>query len=353
MRTKIAIVSGFYPPSIGGMEKQLASWARVLSEAGHSVNVHTSAIFAPEGTSTSNSLRVIRHGDSLKEWSLAAAAWLNQYCDSRTIVIVASLGTDTAQAMLQCLILAHQKGARVVMRVPTSDHVRRASSHTGGNDFLARVDRYITNSFDSVTELRKTYDDVVYVPNHLPSAEVLPLDAPLPQRRSVGYFGRMSARKRIDILPSVMEYLPADVEMFVQGPPGFGEDEFYQNLKTKLHRARIQMFQAAAKPVEEVANSMVFINPSEAEGCSNAVLEAMNRGSLPVVSDLPENRSILGGLGWLCAPEPYAYARAVTEALNHPERAERQRELRQRIISSFSEEVIAKKLMDALLKGWQ
>ncbi|HSX28409.1 MAG TPA: glycosyltransferase family 4 protein [Candidatus Saccharimonadales bacterium] len=354
MISKVIIVTGFYPPNIGGLEKQLQSWASLLGDKGVEVIVHTNALFAPEGTTQESAhVSVIRACSDLSTWSLAAADWVRRHATKESVVVVASLGSDTSLGMLQCLTYAHQRGARVIMNVPTSDHLERAAAHKGALDFLRDVDRYVTVSPRSADKLRQQRVDVIYLPNYLPEREIISPKAKLPNRRSVAYFGRISARKRVDLLPKVATLLPSGIEMIVQGPPGFGEQQLYERLSHELADAGVKVLPGNSTPAPEVAKSIVFINPSEAEGCSIALLEAMNRGSIPVVSDLPENDSVLNGLGYLCTDDPQVYADSIVAAIEDPKRAGVQRSLRYCVASSYSQTALAGALYAALLKGWQ
>ena len=73
-----------------------------------------------------------------------------------------------------------------------------------------------------------------------------------------------------------------------------------------------------------VAASDVFVFPSLFEGLGGAVLEAMGLGLPVVASDIPVLREVLGADGYFAAPgAPGALARAVSEAVAHPEEASR------------------------------
>lgn len=353
MKDRIVVLSGFYPPSIGGMEKQLMLIGRVLADEGVRVNVHTSAMFAPKGVSTKAGgfLTLHRDGQDLRRWSDAAVGWIRKHYDSQTILLITSLGPDTTASMRRILEWTRRLGGRTIMRLPTSDHLFRARQYSGAQECIRMIDRFITNSARASSEMQSQYD-VVYVPSCLAPSERIPIHEPFPERHSVAYFGRLSERKRLEILPEIAAHLPKSVDLLVQGPAGFGETTFAMRLKKLLRSAGVKVFPAAHHPSVEVVNSVIYVNPSATEGCSSALLEAMNRGSIPVVSNLPENESVLGGLGRLCEHDPKKYAEAVIETINDSARPTMQRQLRQRVASRFSMESIRRVVCRAILEGW-
>lgn len=350
---KVAILSAFYPPSIGGMEKQLRLMGHILTKKGVRVTVHTSAVFTPPGVAleTRGLLTVIRSGENLRSWSLAAAEWVRKHCDIRTILLVASLGADTSEGMRQAMQFARRSGARTIIRIPTSDHLARARRNVGAIACMGMADRYITNSIRTARSMSGTVD-VVYVPSCLPSCERVPAHAPFPKKCSVAYYGRLAARKRVEVMAEIAKRLPKYIAVVVQGPAGYGEVELATEILQKLRKFGVRVLDGSIFPSREVSESLVYINPSSVEGCSSSLLEAMSRGSLPVVSDIPENKSVIGGLGRLCEHEPRAYVEAILEMIHHPNRHSIQRRLRHRIEAVYSLERVAHDIGRAVLGGW-
>jgi glycosyltransferase involved in cell wall biosynthesis len=102
---------------------------------------------------------------------------------------------------------------------------------------------------------------------------------------------------------------------------------------------------------ELYAAADALLNCSDAEGgIPYAVLEALARGLLVVVTDPPVQRDVLDGLpgARAVAPEPQAISDALREvlALTPAERADHAAAARQRIASSYSLEPWAQRLVD-------
>jgi glycosyltransferase involved in cell wall biosynthesis len=87
------------------------------------------------------------------------------------------------------------------------------------------------------------------------------------------------------------------------------------------------MFVGACAPSEVAAwmgSSDVLVLPSLSEGRPVVVVEAMARGLLAVVSDIPGNRELVshGETGMLFQPgDPHSLLQCLTYCIAHPERA--------------------------------
>ncbi len=345
---KVIILTGFYAPSIGGMEKRLEKWASVLLKNGIDVEVFTTALFSDATHEVLEGVTVIREGRNFTEWIEGAKQYVKKNCDTDTAILVAALGPGMDTGLLQCLEDAHGRGSRVTMSVPTADHLDRAiARNEGGKEFLERVDRLITVS-DDVKEFSLYSRDVVYLPNFIMYKDILNISDPYPSEDSIAFFGRIAKRKRPEVLVEVAKLLPEDFRLVVQGPAGYGEEALYREIMGALEAHRAQIIEPDKSPNHQVMEAKYFINPSEVEGCSNALLEAMNRGSIPLVSDIKENRRVLGGLVPLCSNEPESYIRILLTIEKSGESLKIQKQMRQHIIDNYSEQKISAKLVSVL-----
>jgi len=91
------------------------------------------------------------------------------------------------------------------------------------------------------------------------------------------------------------------------------------------------------------ANAYLFVQPSESEGLSLALLEAMARRRAVLVSDIPENLAAVGDAGFVFANKNVADLRLKLELLlQHPElTSAKAEEARIRIEQKFNWEHIA------------
>jgi len=345
---KVIILTGFYAPSIGGMEKRLEKWASVLLKDGIDIKVFTTALFSDVTHEVLEGVSVSREGHNFNEWIAGAQQYVRKNCDTDTAILVAALGPGMDAGLLQCLQYAHERGVHVVMSVPTADHLDRAiARNKGGKEFLEQVDRLITMS-DDVEEFSLYSRDVVYLPNFIMDHDLLKLSDSYPSEDYVAFFGRIARRKRPEILVEVANLLPSDFKLIVQGPAGYGEEALYKDTVSALKVQHAKVIKPDKAPSHQVMEAKYFINPSEVEGCSNALLEAMNRGSIPLVSDIKENRRVLGDLVPLCINGAGSYIKVLSAIEKSDESRKIQESMRKHIIDNYSEQKNSTKLIDAL-----
>jgi glycosyltransferase involved in cell wall biosynthesis len=79
---------------------------------------------------------------------------------------------------------------------------------------------------------------------------------------------------------------------------------YHDRYTAELHRHasdRIRFLDyVSGEPLQELlTNAMLFVLPSDLEGLSLALLEAMGAGLCVLASDIPENREVVEGAGFL------------------------------------------------------
>jgi len=84
-----------------------------------------------------------------------------------------------------------------------------------------------------------------------------------------------------------------------------------------MARASVEMPGLAGEPHEHLLRADVFIQSSDTEGMSNALLEAMACGCACVATDVGETRFVLGGVG-RAIPAPGAFVEAEAGLLVRP-----------------------------------
>ena len=78
-----------------------------------------------------------------------------------------------------------------------------------------------------------------------------------------------------------------------------GDDEYSRELRTHASdRIRILERVSGETLDELVTNAMIFVLPSDLEGLSLALLDAMGAGLCVLTSDVPENRELVDGAGF-------------------------------------------------------
>lgn len=86
--------------------------------------------------------------------------------------------------------------------------------------------------------------------------------------------------------------IPADFKLVIVGESAFTNDyvKYLQKLGSVNANIIFTKNQSGQPLAELFAQALAFVQPSEAEGLSNALLEAMGYGLVPIISNIPENR---------------------------------------------------------------
>ena len=163
-----------------------------------------------------------------------------------------------------------------------------------------RIDRLITLTDTMRREMIEfgfPASVVTELPNsvEIPEAAAAPLASDGPAR--VLYCGRLSTEKSLETL------LEAAARLTEQGTPVrvdlVGAGDPVRNAETELRRlaegldADVRFHGDQDDVASFYQEADVFVLPSVSEGMSNALLEAMSYGLVALVSDIPENRSVI------------------------------------------------------------
>jgi glycosyltransferase involved in cell wall biosynthesis len=112
------------------------------------------------------------------------------------------------------------------------------------------------------------------------------------------FLGRFSPEKGCHILLEAYEQLTTDIKLVMAGTASYC-DAYSRQLRNHAG-ARIKMLDwVSGEALDELlTNAMIFVLPSDIEGLSLALLDAMGAGLCVVASDVPENREAIGGAGF-------------------------------------------------------
>ncbi|MHB8882706.1 MAG: glycosyltransferase family 4 protein [Thermodesulfovibrionales bacterium] len=115
------------------------------------------------------------------------------------------------------------------------------------------------------------------------------------------FAARLVREKGLHYLIESYKRLKTDMKLVIAG-----DAEHESDYKAEIHRIAggnekiiFTGFATGALFRELLTNCHVFVLPSEIEGLSTALLEAMSYRNCCLVSDIPENREALGGHGYL------------------------------------------------------
>jgi glycosyltransferase involved in cell wall biosynthesis len=116
--------------------------------------------------------------------------------------------------------------------------------------------------------------------------------------RYILFLGRFSPEKNCHLLIEAFENIDTKVKLVLAGGSSYS-DTYAASLSA--HRSeRIQMLPwVSGEALEELlSNAMLFVLPSDLEGLSLALLDAMGSGVCVLTSDIPENRELVEGAGF-------------------------------------------------------
>jgi len=112
------------------------------------------------------------------------------------------------------------------------------------------------------------------------------------------FLGRFSPEKGCHLLVNAFEQLNTDVKLVMAGAASYCDD---YSRELRMHASdRIRMLDwVSGETLDELlTNAMVFVLPSDLEGLSLALLDAMGAGLCVLTSDVPENREVVDQAGF-------------------------------------------------------
>ncbi len=112
------------------------------------------------------------------------------------------------------------------------------------------------------------------------------------------FLGRFSPEKGCHLLVQAFEHIESEVKLVMAGGASYSDDYQRELLKHANDRIRIMGWVAGEGLDELLSNAMIFVLPSDMEGLSLALLDAMGAGLCVLASDVPENREAVNGAGF-------------------------------------------------------
>ncbi len=302
------------PATTGGVEKHVEDLARQLKRQGHRVLVYTRPNYTDKNLKNWQGIELVslpsiptKHLDAISHTFLACfdvarrrqveiihfhsigpslLIWLVKLLRPRTPVV--------ATFHTQCYF--HQKWGRLA----------RWALRTGEAMCCLLADRIITVSKTLRAYAQKKYKrQAVYIPNGVGATEYLEPKIikekwGLSKGGYILYLGRLVQHKGVHYLIQAYQKLAPEKKLVIVGDSAFTND--YVRQLHKLAQANPNIIftgtQSGSVKKELLSNAYLFVQPSESEGLSIALLEAMAYG-LPILSsDIAENKEPLanGGL---------------------------------------------------------
>ena len=310
---KIAFIGGRGVISkYSGIETYYEEVGKRLAAMGHKVTVYCRNHFTPEAAEH-HGMRVVRlptvrskHMETVVHTLLSTAHALTQRYD---IVHYHALGPALFS------FIPRMFGSKTAVTVQGLDWQRKKWGRLASA--VLRMGERASANFPNATmvvsrTLQRHYREshkieALYVPN---GGLLRPRSSPgkifdwsLEPGRYILFLGRLSPEKNchllIEAFEQIQNQLPHDVKLVLAGASSYCDD-YSRNLKKHASdRIRLLDWVSGETLDELLTNAMIFVLPSDLEGLSLALLDAMGAGLCVLASDVPENREVVEGAGFL------------------------------------------------------
>jgi glycosyltransferase involved in cell wall biosynthesis len=153
------------------------------------------------------------------------------------------------------------------------------------------------------SHFREGYDaETHYIPNGAglrePSQTERLLSWGIEKAQYVLFLGRFSPEKNCHLLVDAFERIDTSVKLVLAGGAASGDAYARELRRHACDRIRLLDYVSGDDFEALLSNAMLFVLPSDLEGLSLALLEAMGAGLCVLTSDVPENRELVDGAGF-------------------------------------------------------
>jgi glycosyltransferase involved in cell wall biosynthesis len=315
-----------YPPSVGGVERHSQRLAHALVERGHQVSVVTARVPGAPDRESDRGVEITRvDAGTGSRWSRMAT-----YLATMTAEVIRQRRSFDVLHVQQALYPAAAlvpvaralKKPVVVRNSGSGEHgaVQLMGRSPLGPTSLGLIRRYATTvslSLEMTQELRAArFSNVIEIPN---GVEVQPLGDPARARAQLGiapdarvilYVGRLDREKGTRLLAEAWPLVRAPHATLIVAGDG-PERDLLVGADVRGIVTNVTAYYTAAD---------VFVLPSESEGISNALLEAMASGLPVIATDVGGNRAVIANdrVGVLVQRDARAFAAAIDSVLADP-----------------------------------
>jgi len=176
--------------------------------------------------------------------------------------------------------------------------------------------------------------ETIYVPNGATSIRRRPVrrlrDWDLLPDNYVLFLGRLSPEKNCHLLIEAFEKIRTDMKLVLAGGSSHSDSHVASLRRHESDRVRFLPWISGSDLEEVLSNAALFVLPSELEGLSLALLDAMAAGVCVLTSDIPENREAIEGAGFTFRRGDNADLERMLDVLVHNPELRRQAAVRER-----------------------
>lgn len=311
---RIAIIGQKGIPAVsGGVETHVEELAAQMADRGHEVIVYTRPNYTDKSLKMYRGVHLVslpsiptKHLDAISHTVLACFDLLRRRVDvvhfhsigpSIMIWLVKILKPRTpVVATFHTLCYLHKKWGSFA----------RFSLKLGEKMCCKLADRVITISEGLQTYAETSYKRKAnYIPNGVntgiaQAANIISEKWSLSKDSYIVMVSRLIQHKGIHYAIQAFKKLDTDKKLVIVGD-GFFTDSYVEELRALAAEDDRIIFtgrQSGQALAELYSNAYLFIQPSESEGLSISLLEAMSYGTNVLVSDIPENKEAVLDLGY-------------------------------------------------------
>lgn len=292
-----------------GIESYYEQAGHELARLGHEVTVYCRSYFTPPiPTKTHNGMRVQRlptirskHLETVVHTLLSTAhAMMSDYdvvhyhCLGPALFsFLPRIAGKKTVVTVQGLDWQRGKWGRIASRVLRWGEAAAVSSPDATMVVSRTLQQYYRQQYKR---------EPIYVPN---GATLAPRRLPrkliewdLLADNYVLFLGRFSPEKNCHLLIQAFETLHTDMKLVLAGGSSHS-DSYAQSLRQhESEQIRFLPWVSGGDLEELLSNAALFVLPSEIEGLSLALLDAMAAGVCVLTSDIPENNEVVEGAGF-------------------------------------------------------
>jgi len=352
------------PAISGGVERHVEELATRLAQEGHEVFVYCRNYFTPKDLAEYKGVKLIhlpsiktKHLDAITHTLLASFDVLFRDAD---IIHYHAIGPSSLLWIPKLL----KRSAKVISTFHSDDRKHKkwgalAKKFLGIGAYISVKwsDKCIAISqHQTLVNCQEFGGEPEYIPNGVPQAEKLPANRIIQRWGLVGNdyilaVSRLIRHKGLHYLIKAYATLKnTDKKLVIVGDAYFTDDyaKYLRDLAGDNKNIIFTGNQTGAVLAELYSNAYLFAQPSEAEGLSIALLEAMSYGKAVLVSDIAPNREAVADLGLTFTSKSVTdLAQKLQYLLNHPEvAAEMGDKLQYRAEIEYNWEAIVKKTLD-------
>lgn len=300
------------PAKSGGVEKHVEELSVRLAQAGHEVFAYVRPNYTDKDLKVYKGVNLIalpsiatKHLDAISHTFRAVVDVIRRDAD---IVHFHSIGPSS----LLWLVKLFKPGIPVIATFHTRCYKHQkwgwfARTYLKLGEFVActLADKTIAVSESLRDYAKKTYGrDAAYIPNGVAVEDRLEADGirkwGLEPGKYIVAVSRLIRHKGLHHLIGAYNRLKTDKKLVIVGDGSFTDDYVKELQSMASINSNIIMTGAQSGRLlgELFSNAYLFVQPSESEGLSIALLEAMSYQRAVLVSDIPENLEAVGGSGF-------------------------------------------------------